>query len=182
MATRFTEEEKIAALTTLANNRGNVQKASEETGISKNTLSTWAYKRDQAMYQGIRKKLAAGLIQQEIEKNLEVAGEARSAALLGVQKTHELLESNALDAREVPKATRDMGVTSAVFTDKALKHMEGVADQSAAGRMPKEIITALAAKGIKVDISIGPPGATEKPEKAVEGTAQEITPTNLKEN
>lgn len=173
----YSEDQKMDALAVLALYNGNKPAASQETGISPNTLGHWAYKTRRKEYAEIRKRLQGELREASIEKYKNRAEEAGKAA--DDIRGEMMLPKNLKDipARDLPGAYRNAATAAGIFADKAMKLEEQITGPPPAPRQLDQIMKGLAAKGVKVKLEISSDSApvpkAESP--AIEGEAVEAS-------
>jgi hypothetical protein len=155
-------EETLArpkALAALALCGGNSLRAAEMTGIADRKLRAWRH-RYADDYERIRRDLAPRLEACAIDELQAFVVQAAATKLLALQKTHEALESDAIPARDLPAALRNITTAEAISVDKILA-LSGRPTSVVEHRSAAELVSRLARLGAVVD-----------------GTASEITSTS----
>jgi transposase-like protein len=143
-ATRVTR-----ALTALALTGGHPLRASEMCDVSSRTLYRWRIEKREE-YERIRRDLAPQLEAISISELQAFVVQAAAAKMLALQKTTEALEADAIPARDLPAALRNITTAEAISVDKILA-LSGRPTSVVEHRSAGELVKRLAALGAVVD-------------------------------
>lgn len=128
---------------------GNAARASEACGVPERTLRTWRVEHA-VEFERVRRELAPRLEALAVAELQAFVLQAAQTKLLALEKTHAALEADAIPAKDLPAALKNIATAEAIGVDKAMV-LSGRPTQVIEHRSGAELVARLARLGAVVD-------------------------------